>query len=103
MKKRLRKKLHRGEFTQFGFSLHLAYESGLSLERYEAAFDTVIGVIESLNLQVMGGGRDTDFWGFISRYKGTCTDQDRESLAAALQALPCVVSVRTDPLEDAWK
>jgi hypothetical protein len=102
MKKRLRKKLRRGEFTQYGFELTLKYAPDLSQEDYELAWDAVIGVIERLELRVTGAGANTDFWGFVTKHKG-CTEQDREALTEALQALTCVVNVTTTPLEDAWR
>jgi uncharacterized protein YggL (DUF469 family) len=103
MNRRLRKKLRRGEFTQYGFGLDLEYVQGLSQADYELALDQLIEVIEYLGLNVGGGGSRLGFGGFVTRYKGTCTDDDLSRVKSLLGVLPHVSKVTVGPLVDAWK
>ncbi|HEY2932919.1 MAG TPA: 50S ribosome-binding protein YggL [Acidobacteriota bacterium] len=67
MKKRLRKKLHRGEFCEFGFEVRFQLSEGLDDARLEQFWDIFIGeAIEARGLMCGGGcGRVWDV--FVSR------------------------------------
>ena len=75
MKKRLRKKLHRGEFQEFGFCVSFDLVPGLAVEERNQVLDEFIDMIEKHGLQFGGGGRDT--WeGFVGLHsRGTETSQ----------------------------
>jgi hypothetical protein len=52
MKKRLRKKLHKGEFQQFGISIFVPSD----LDNAEKQLNTIIDVADSNNVLFIGGG-----------------------------------------------
>ena len=52
MKKRLRKKLHKSEFQQFGISIFITVNEDNAKEK----LDSIIGVAENNNLLFIGGG-----------------------------------------------
>ena len=57
MKKRLRKKLHRGEFQELGFFLKVKYAE-MPDEEFDRFIDSVIDKIGSLRRQRAGAFRD---------------------------------------------
>ncbi|MCC8186142.1 MAG: 50S ribosome-binding protein YggL [Bacteroides sp.] len=52
MKKRLRKKLHKGEFQQYGISIWIP----VTTESVEATLDTITDIADSYKLLFCGGG-----------------------------------------------
>ena len=71
MKKRLRKKLHKGEFQELGFNLTFDYAKADNEELFDKFFDSFIAeAIEGNGLECGGGGYfHQDF--FVVRYKGS--------------------------------
>lgn len=66
MKKRLRKKLHVGEFAVFGVSLRVSFKRSLSLEDHHALCDSFIAdAIERHGFQFGGGFSEMGFGGVV--------------------------------------
>ncbi len=55
MKKRLRKKLRKGEFQEMGFFISFNFERELSQEKSHVFFHKLLGLLENNNLAVGGG------------------------------------------------
>lgn len=95
--RRLRKKLHVGEFQEFGF----AFKSRLKANTAEETFvDALMSeVIDPRGLEFGGWAAG----GFVSRADtGSATDDDRTAVIDWLRARPEVESVRMSGLLDAW-
>lgn len=97
--RRLRKKLHVGEFRELGFAVDIRVSPALS----DSAADTlwwqfIEEAIEARGL-AFGGGSS----GFVTRAgRGSATEKDREAIRSWLDAQAGVEAVAVGPLEDAW-
>ena len=103
MKKRLRKKLRLGEFSELGFELRLRLREGLSESDAETAIDDFIReAIESRELAVGGGyGEVWNF--FVTRMMpGSVDAEERAAVLAWLQGDDRFTDVAASPLLDAW-
>jgi uncharacterized protein len=99
MRRRLRKKLHRGELTELGFEVM----AELDVEQRFAFLDRFIDAVEAWQLG-FGGGGSTPFAGFVGRLgPGSASDADREALEAFLASDPAVIRHQVGPLVDAWR
>lgn len=102
MKKRLRKKLHKGEFQELGFNLEFDYtgdaDNEINVDRFYTAF---IDAVESIGLEVGGGGYKQHSY-FVARYRGSVSDQQRQALINWLEQYPDVANIIAGPLVDAW-
>lgn len=98
---RLKKKLHLGEFKEFGFQFAATHKTELD----EATADAL--VVAFLKELVEPRGLAFAGWtdgGFIVVYgKGSATAEDQEALRAWFAARPEVASVEIGPLVDAWR
>jgi len=97
--RRLRKKLHIGEFREEGFAVHFKFGADLTHEAQLVALMTFITeAIESRAL-LFGGGES----GFVTKAgRGSTTEDDRNAVHAWLLSCAAVVDVRVGPNEDAW-
>lgn len=116
MKKRLRKKLHRGEFNWKCFEVTCSFEPKLSEEEIVAFVDSFIGMVESRNLGCGGSTTEFDTRMHVSkalptrtkirgmtRHKGAhCTEEDRTAVSEWLRNRPFVTTVQISPLEGGW-
>jgi uncharacterized protein YggL (DUF469 family) len=104
VKKRLRKKNHRGEFQEFGFRVRFRIASALSCtERDRLLWDGwIIEAIEGNDLSFGGGGRDV--WDGLVTLSGhgSATEEHRQILSRWLAANPLVLEYTVFPLVDAW-
>lgn len=95
--RRQRKKLHVGEFQEFGF----AFKAQLKADAREEVFvDALLEeVIEPKGLEF--GGWATG--GFITKsVRGSVTEEDRTAVSDWLRARSDVASARVSALVDAW-
>lgn len=95
--RRLRKKLHVGEFQEFGF----AFKAELKADAREEVFvDALLEeVIEPNNLEF--GGWATG--GFVTKaVRGTVSEEERQAVLNWLRARPELASARASELVDAW-
>jgi uncharacterized protein YggL (DUF469 family) len=103
MRKRLRKKLRRGEFTERGFAVAftLAAPAGS-----DAALDIVDALlaqaIEPRGLAFYGGGGQ--LWSAFIKACGrrSVSEADRDSVLGWLRSRPDIADVRAGQLIDAW-
>lgn len=101
--RRLRKKLHLGEFQEFGFQL--AFTLKPELASFEEAFDLWLEFIESQGWCFGGGGALSghEIDGYLCQFAGgTLTESDREQAALWLASQSWVASHQIAPLSDAW-
>jgi uncharacterized protein YggL (DUF469 family) len=105
MRKRLRKKLHRGEFQELGVRLRFEFLPDLSLDdRNKLVLDFIHEAIEQNGLQ-FGGGGSTNIWeGFatLDAPRGSVTEAHREKMIQWFRANPKVREYEVGPLVDAW-
>src|SRR5690606_16434048 len=79
MRRRLRKKLHRAEFTELGFEVVAELDLGLDQEQRYAFLDRFIDAVEARQLG-FGGGGSTPFAGFVARLgRASASGADREA------------------------
>lgn len=104
--RRLRKKLHLGEFQELGFTLFLTFHTPLDETAYDPFWDAIIERIEALGLCVGGLGGilpivETD--GFVSSWgHGSVTPEQVSSLLDWCRSRPEVKGARASELVDAW-
>jgi uncharacterized protein YggL (DUF469 family) len=79
MKKRLRKKLRKGEFAEFGFEITINFSENAKETNFDEWFDKFIDEIEKNNLTFGGGGDFNNFSGYIvsNKRRKSATDDDR--------------------------
>ena len=97
--KRLQKKLHIGDFKEYGFAVSFRLSDSLSpQERDDFWLAFIGGLIERRGLAF--GGREE---GFVTKFgRGSATEADREAVSAWLKAQQGVERVGVGALEDAW-
>ena len=68
MRKRLRKKLHVGEFQELGFEVHFQVVDNLSHDAFDAVVDAfIIQAIAAHGLVCGGGGKNPEWNVFVTR------------------------------------
>ena len=102
MKKRLRKKLHLGEFRQYGFRVRFQVGEAVDESRLDDFWDGFIqDALETNGL--LGGGACGRVWDLIVyRPKDSATDVDRETIRTWLMNHGQVEAVEIGPLFDLW-
>ena len=101
--RRLRKKLHVGEFQEFGFQLMFSLKP--DLVSFEEALDRWLEFIESQGWGFGGGGTPSahEISGYLCQFAtGSLTEADREQAACWLASQPWVATHQIEPLSDAW-
>ena len=80
MKKRLRKKLHKGEFKELGFSFDAKFKTDTDLKIVEEWLQELAVLLHERGWE-MGGGWNSDVCvGFITRERGSVTSEEREMM-----------------------
>ena len=103
MRKRLRKKLHRDEFQEYGFTVSWQFDPPLDAEDLDMFFKALIASVEGRNLTFGGGGGLEQGSGFICKKGcGSVSEEDRSTVADWFEALKPRVSTIVGPCEDAW-
>lgn len=122
MKKRLRKKKHRGEFNTKGFHAEGTFTRSLTSEEADSFIDAFIAFAESNDLGLGGGTSLESFGQYITRHvPGTrrnhgarggrprwrdanCTEADRALVEKWLRARPYVseTSLSIGELQPSW-
>lgn len=108
--RRLRKKLHIGEFQDFGFHVHmgLAYHPSMMPEDFHEAcdqfMDDFLGYLESHDLECGGGGGLYQMRFFVSSHakKNRPMEPFRHQIAYWLNQHDTVAGLGISPLVDAW-
>jgi uncharacterized protein YggL (DUF469 family) len=103
MKKRLRKKLHRGEFQEFGFAVAWQFTSAQDDETLNLFFQALVKMVEDRELTFGGGGDTKQGSGFFCKKgRGSTSEEDRSLVTKWFGDLGPVVSAKSGTLEDAW-
>ena len=98
--RRLRKKLHLGEFQQLGFEVSITLRPNLGIDDLDRFLDEfILDAIEKNDL-AFGGGTDC---GFITTWgRSSASTVHRAAVENWLSQRQEVVSVTIGPLVDAW-
>jgi len=104
VRKRLRKKLHVGEFQELGFAVRFQVMDNLSNDAFDAVVDAFISqAIEAHGLVCGGGGKNPEWNVFVTRTgRGSITEGHRQAIETWLAARSEVNTVQIGPLVDAW-
>lgn len=104
MKKRLRKKLHLGEFQEFGFTLNIKFTEENTNEALDTFVESFLDEVIDPNALDFGGGGDRfDFAGFVVlAARGSVTEEQRALTVAWLEKREDVTSFEVGELVDAW-
>ncbi len=103
MKKRLRKKLHQGEFQGFGFAVAWRFTPALDDEALDLFFQALVKNVENRKLTFGGGGDLQQGSGFFCKKgRGSTSEEDRTFMAQWFQELEPAVSATVSLPEDAW-
>ena len=103
MKKRLRKKLHKGEFQELGFEINLKLHQHLTDDELKPWLDEFIDAVEEIGLAVGGGGLyEQSFFADKLSGPGPVTPEQRERLSQWIGQNSKVASFELGPLQDAW-
>jgi uncharacterized protein len=99
--RRLRKKLHVGEFAEWGFSIQIELDPAILPDDEERLLDAFLFDLIEKNGLGYGGGT---FYGFVcsDSYRRPVTPADRTLVATWLSSRREIVSFRVGELEDAW-
>lgn len=101
MKKRLRKKYHLKEFTQYIFGVGFQFDAADD-QQSEALFDEFIDFIESQKLGFGGGGMGNQWDGFIEADRKSVTEEQRTSVIEWLVKNDRITAYTVTPLMDGW-
>lgn len=104
MKKRLRKKLHKGEFQELGFNLDFDYTGDYEAdeEKFDRFFDRFDEFLNSLGIE-SGGGIGDHFSVFVCHIgRGSVTEVQRQAVIDWLSQQPEAANIVASPLKDAW-
>lgn len=98
--RRLMKKLHLGEFQEFGFEFSVRFKQGMSPENGELLAGKFLSeIIEPKGLG-LGGWINQ---GYIAKAgRGSVSEEDRNEISNWLKTRNEIESVHVGPLTDAW-
>lgn len=101
--RRLRKKLHLGEFRKDYFPVKFSMKATLSTGKQTDLIDRFITMIEDAGLQFGGGGR-SDWKGIVEAYeeRGSTTDEHRTFVWAWLKAEDDIIECSVGENFDGW-
>ena len=102
MNKRLRKKLHKGEFRQYGFEFSVEFDPPLGEEEFSSFFDWLLDMLDSNGLEMGGGGDTKGISGGVAKYKGSVTPEEIEIVRNWLTGSSEVKNVSIGELMDMW-
>lgn len=103
MKKRLRKKTHRGEFKELGFVMTAVYEEKADMDALCAFVDELTGKFEELGLDVSGYFDFADFDIMVNTGRPETEEAARRQQAIDfVKSLPGVTEVNAGEIVDAW-
>lgn len=103
MKKRIRKKLHLGEFRELGFQLRFRVRDTVSDAELDSWWDDFITEAIEGNKLLCGGASGREWNVFVTLDgRGSATDEHRATLERWLRARGDVDAIDIGPLVDMW-
>lgn len=102
MKKRLRKKFHKGEFAEFGFEISFYYPAASDPDKASQFLGEYIDLIEEAGLECGGGGAEHQSYFITKSGRGSVTEKQRETVNAWLEHHPDICNVMAGEMRDAW-
>lgn len=101
--KRLRKKLHVGEFTEYGFNINFELNKPVTDEEIEAFLNTFLDDLIEKNGLIYGGGFGVKFDGFVILEKrGSTTEEHRQLIKFWLESRKEIKKFQIGELVNAW-
>ena len=101
MKKRLRKKLRRGEFQELGFNLEFDLTNFNNEVLFDNFLDSFIAEAIEANGLYCGGGGYNHFDYFVYKHKGSVSEEQRNVVKKWLENQPQVSGIVIGELRDA--
>lgn len=98
--RRLRKKLHVGEFQEMGFEFKTELKRPLSQEAEYDLLDCFLSELVEPRSLALGGPITSGYIAYFGR--GSVTENDRDSIRAWLSSRPEIESVQVGQLKDVW-
>ena len=103
MKKRLRKKLHKGEFRELGFSFDAKFKTDTEMQVVEEWLQELAHLLNEHSLEMGGGWNSKVCGGFITRERGSVTPEEREIVREWFDEHgQNLESISVGELKDAW-
>src|SRR5438132_13115934 len=104
MRKRLRKKLHQGEFAEYGFSIWFRFNQELTEEESDRLMDRFLDeLIEANRLQFGGGGNGKEWDGVVALAgRGSAREEHRQLVSDWLESQSAIAEFRIGDLQDVW-
>ena len=103
MKKRLRKKTHRGEFKELGFVMTAEYDEKPDMESLCEFADQLMDKLEELGMDVTGYFDFSDFDVLLNTGRPGSDEENRRNQAIEfVKAQPGIRNVEAGELVDAW-
>jgi uncharacterized protein len=101
--RRQRKKLHLGEFQEFGFEASASFAQELEIDRRAALLDAFLEFIEAHGLLAAVSTNDAfDAYLISGAPHGSTTEADREIVQTWLAGRPDLTGIHVGELSDAW-
>jgi len=91
------------DFHHVGFTISLRVSPDSDKSQLETVVEELVSeVLVPVSLECGGGTQGYGFEGFVTRWKGSATEDDRRSVSRWLAARPEVEHFELGPLSDAW-
>lgn len=104
MRKRLRKKLRKGEFKELAVEFIIVFRGDLFTPEYESCIDDLFSFAEALGVELGGSEypqeKRVDFIGSALKKRGSISLEQREKILNWLEAHEEVIEVRGSQLFD---
>jgi uncharacterized protein YggL (DUF469 family) len=103
VRKRIRKKLHQGEFQEMGFEVQFRISTDVSEAAFDAFIDAFLEQAIEANGLMFGGGGRREWEGFVTlERRGSATEEHRQLMQRWFESQPQIVGYQVGPLVDAW-
>lgn len=101
--RRLRKKLHVGEYTELGFAVTFLYKNPLQDDEIVQFLDLFISSVIESNGLIYGGSCGNSFDGFVALEKrGSVTEEQRQKVKSWLESNSNLTGIEVGALTNAW-